>query len=594
MAPKSTGDDHAEKPRDKIDQPHHSRASSFNEPRPRRNVSSQNIGRQSDSSLTVPQEPARRARSADPGPKIHSGGNERNNKTISGASIKTSSGTDIQAPKIGSPSGRGLGLEDRKNLTRQDFRRAVTKASKLSDSGQTREAADMLLQALLWDHIKDLPLTDPDTVLAREHLAVCYFDLGDYRRAEDFSRQALKAREAAKPRNNAHILAARQKLVAALLETANQKKDNQELKKADEIYNEALSLSVRNVYTEKNPRLGEDVDDVLECCGELLGRKKIPLEERIRLLKTQVRALVKCGNGSDIGELQVITDARWELVSIYVQDMKDRKQGDEVHAAIHSSIAAFRLTIKDRNSRDFHSVLELENEIKTKWSSLIGFLASERWKRCLKRVCLRVRRDILPRKEEIRLKWYRLSRRLIARKRWKILLRRISRRAKRRIDERRLAAIDKWQGLAQQLLTREREKEEEKKKEEQKRLQEEENKKQEKEKKRKEEEKKRKEEEKKRKEEREKRRKEKEEEDQRKAKEEAETKRKAKEEEDRRKAQEEQEKQEKEAQDLILSLQQGLRRIDTGYSEASEAGKFDLEQSWLVLEPDVRIRLTSI
>ncbi|KAI8247084.1 hypothetical protein K4K56_012181 [Colletotrichum sp. SAR 10_98] len=183
-------------------------------------------------------------------------------------------------------------IESRKNLTRNDLRKAVTSAAEMmgTDPEKSSTAARIILDALLWDSIQKFDRYDDDIVLAKEYLIISYFNTGDFAKAEDLSRQVLAARMAKRPPVAMLVRAARQKLTQVLVKIGTQnRKDGKE--------------------QEAN----------------------------------QIMALQKTGNNEGFNSLNRITLERRQLMRTYVLELKDKAQGGKVYDETQRGIEAFQL-----------------------------------------------------------------------------------------------------------------------------------------------------------------------------------------------------------------------------------------------------------
>ncbi|KAH0438025.1 thermostable alkaline protease [Colletotrichum camelliae] len=280
-------------------------------------------------------------------------------------------------PKSVLPEQAKTGVEPLKNMTRNDLRRAVTSAAGMmeTDPEKSSVAADTILGALLWDSIKKLDRCDDDVVLAKEYLIICFFNTGDFAKAEDFSRQVLTARMAKRPPNAELVRGARQKLIQVLIKIGNKFRMNGKEQEAYQVMDEALDLAVMNMSTGNNPNSREDAKDVLSCSLELLNHRPNPPKERARLIRFKIMALQKTGNNESFDSLKRITLERHQLMRIYVLRLKDKAKGEKVYEETRRGIEAFRLS-----SYQAKDAISLAIETEAIWESLMGDAAEEETK----------------------------------------------------------------------------------------------------------------------------------------------------------------------------------------------------------------------
>ncbi|KAK1561424.1 peptidase S8/S53 domain-containing protein [Colletotrichum navitas] len=374
----------------------------------------------------------------------------------------------ITKPKAVDNSPEHSSLENRTNLSLQDFNRAIREAAHMKKTDPSR-AAKLILDAMLWDIIKKLPRDNFDVVVARHHLGECYFLMENYGEAETFYRQVLQARRSQKPPDSSKILQARQDLTASLIQLAMEE-ETRNVASAEKLHFEALSFAVENMNEEVNDIRGEDIDDVLHCTKALLksqDRKPLELAE---LSRTRVRALVQIDDDMDDEELVDMQHYGIVAFKHFTVDLEDRKSGYEVYKTVQSRVREYGA----QDPGQSETAVCIGDEVEDEWREATGFLARQRWRRCLDQVRAEVRRDVLPQKKETRDKWHLFCRRLMVKQRWKRALSESKKTARRNITCRRRLVIDQWNSLVQEALQREKEEEENRKQEEErKRLKEE-------------------------------------------------------------------------------------------------------------------------
>ncbi|KXH63471.1 thermostable alkaline protease [Colletotrichum nymphaeae SA-01] len=352
-------------------------------------------------------------------------------------------------------------IENRTNLSLQDFSRAIREAAKLkNDPHKVEEAAKLILDAMLWDNIQKLPRDNMEIVVARHHLGECYFHMGKYSEAEKLYREVLKARNSQKPPDPLKILEVRKDLVATLIEFARLE-DGGDIAKAEKLNSEALALAVDNMNDKKNSDQDDDIDNVLHCTEVLLENRNRKPMELARLKRTRVRALVKIRDDMSDDELIDNKDHGIEAFKLFTVDLKDRKRGYEVYNIIESRIRKYGA----HDSSQFRRAASIEEEVKDEWRKATGMLASKRWKKCLKKIRADVIKNVIPRKKEMREAWYLICRRVLARQKWQRASAEAIREAKLRIAHRgRLAS--QWKLVVHQVIERKKEEDQKKKRQE--------------------------------------------------------------------------------------------------------------------------------
>ncbi|KAK7448567.1 hypothetical protein CaCOL14_011788 [Colletotrichum acutatum] len=356
-------------------------------------------------------------------------------------------------------------IENRTNLTLQDFSRAIREAAKLkNDPQKAEEAAKLILDAMLWSGIQKLPRDNMEIVVARHHLGECYFHMGKYSEAEKLYREVLKARNSQKPPDPLKVLEVRKDLVAALIAFAVQEEGG-DIAKVEKLNSEALDLAFENMNDKKNKDQNDDIDDVLHCTEVLLETRNRKPIELARLNRTRVRALVKIGDDMSDDELIGVKDHGIEAFKLFTLDLKDRKRGYEVYNIIESRIRKYGAC----EPGQLKLAARIGEEVKNEWRKTAGILASKRWKKCLERIRADVIKNVLPRKKEMREAWHLICRRVMARQRWQRALAEARKEARIRIAHRRRLAIE-WKSVVQQTL--ERKKEEDRRKKRQKDIEE--------------------------------------------------------------------------------------------------------------------------
>ncbi|OHF03140.1 thermostable alkaline protease [Colletotrichum orchidophilum] len=475
----------------------HSRSSSSSQPRSGANCSTREALFRNESGLSIVKGSTPRGQGAEPTTRASPGIAASSLSRYNGETTSFKSHRDIGKGEIFSPTGGDLGsqqkpenskpkavknspkhssVENRANLNLQDFRRVITKAAKMiEDKSKAPEAAKLILDAMLWDGIKKLPRDNFDVVVARHHLGECYFYMENYGEAETLYRQVLKARKSQKPPDPSKVLGVRQDLAAALIKFAEQEK-TRDTAKAEKLNFEALTLATESMNEKNNIRLDEDIDNVLHCTDVLLENQNRKPLELAKLNRSRVRALVKIGGDMSDEEVEDMKFRGIAALKLFTVDLKDRKRGYEVYNTVESRIRKYGAQDADQSAMAAH----LGDVFKNEWRKATGLLARKRWKKCLEKVRAGVRRDVLPRKKEIRERWHLICRRLTARQRWRKVLSNARVSARRTITCRRRQTLNQWNSLVQEVLQKKRKEEEEKsrkKDEEQKRLKGEEEKK---------------------------------------------------------------------------------------------------------------------
>ncbi|WDK18654.1 thermostable alkaline protease [Colletotrichum graminicola] len=469
---------------------HHDQPSSSNQPNPNTNGSKRETGFRNQSGLSTDisgnkmlrgqsAEPTLRASAGQPAPFLNTS-NEGDINAKVHRSIKTKEKSHqvvgnsdsqqipvITKPKAVDSSPEHSSLENRTNLSLQDFNRAIREAAQMKKTDPSR-AAKLILDAMLWDIIKKLPRDNFDIVVARHHLGECYFLMGNYGEAERFYRQVLQARRSQKPPDSSKILQARQDLTASLIQSAMEE-ETRNVARAEKLHFEALSLAVKNMNEEDNDIRGEDIDDVLHCTKVLLKSQDRKPLELAKLSRTRVRALVQIEDDMDDEELIDMQHHGIVAFKHFTVDLEDRKSGYEVYNTVQSRIREYGAQDPDQSEM----AVCIGDEVEDEWRKATGFLARKRWRRCLGQVRAEVRRDVLPQKKEIRDKWHLSCRRLMVKQRWKRALSEAKKTARRNINCHRKLVIDQWNSLVQEALQRKKEEENRKKDEERKGLKEE-------------------------------------------------------------------------------------------------------------------------
>ncbi|KAK2059738.1 subtilisin-like protein [Colletotrichum caudatum] len=462
---------------------HHGQPSNSKQPNPNTNGSKTETGFRNESGLStdISRNQMLRGRGADPTLRASAGqsapfmntSNEGDKKVKRHRSIKTKEkslqvvgNSDSQKtpvitkPKAVDNSPEHSSLENRTNLSLQDFNRAIRDAAQMKQTDPSR-AAKLILDAMLWDIIKKLPRDNFDIVVARHHLGECYFLMGNYGEAETFYRKVLKARRSQKPPDPSKILQARQDLTASLIKSAMEEK-TRNVARAEKLHFEALGFAVENMNEKANDIRGEDIDDVLHCTKFLLESQVRKPLELAKLSRTRVRALVQIGDDMDDEELIDMQHHGIVAFKHFTVDLEDRKRGYEVYKTVQGRVREYGARDPDQSE----TAVCIGHEVEDEWRKATGLLARKRWRRCLDQVRAEVRRDVLPRKKEIRDKWHLFCRRLMAKKRWKRALAKAKKTARRNITRRRRLVIDQWNSLVQEALQRKKEEEENRKKEE--------------------------------------------------------------------------------------------------------------------------------
>ncbi|KAJ0167141.1 Thermostable alkaline protease [Colletotrichum tanaceti] len=362
-------------------------------------------------------------------------------------------------------------LENRANLSLRDFNRAIGEAAEMKGT-DPRRAAELILDAMLWDVGKKLPRDNFGFVVAWHHLGECYFLMKDYGEAERFYRQVFQARRSQKPPDSFQILRARQDLAASLIGIAIEE-ETRDAERSEQLYFEALSFAVENMNEEANDIRGEDIDDVLHCTNALLKTRDRKPSELAELNRTRVRALVRIDDDMDDEELLGMQYHGIVAFKQFTADMEDRESGYEVYDTVQSRIREYGAQDPEQAA----TAVCIGDEVEDEWRKATGLLARKRWRRCLEQVRAEVRRDVLPKKKETRDKWHLICRRLVVKERWKRALSGAAKTARRNITSRRRLVIDQWNSLVQEALQRNKDEEENRKKEaERKRFEEEERK----------------------------------------------------------------------------------------------------------------------
>ncbi|WQF78837.1 Putative peptidase S8/S53 domain, tetratricopeptide-like helical domain superfamily [Colletotrichum destructivum] len=360
-------------------------------------------------------------------------------------------------------------LENRTNLSLQDFNRAINEAAGIKENEPNR-AAELILDAMLWDVVKKLPRDDPGVVVAWHHLGECFFRMGNHGEAERFYRQVFQARRSQQPPNSSMILQVRQDLTASLIAIAIGE-ETRDVARSDKLYFEALSFALENMNEEEaNDKRDDDIDDVLHCTKALLKSQVRKPLELAKLNRIRVQALVQIEDDMEDHELLDMQYHGIVAIKHFTVDLEDRKSGYEVYDTVQSRIREYGAQDPDQSE----TAVCIGEEVEDEWRKATGLLARKRWRRCLEQVRAEVRRDVLPRKKEIRDRWHLICRRLMAKQRWQRVLSEARKTAKRNITCRRKLVIDQWNSTVREALQRKKDEDENRKKEEErKRLEEE-------------------------------------------------------------------------------------------------------------------------
>ncbi|KAK0643847.1 peptidase S8/S53 domain-containing protein [Cercophora newfieldiana] len=358
-------------------------------------------------------------------------------------------------------------LENRENLTRQDFRRVLVKADRLredaakyhidptdddkcpgnpcSHKAQLFSSAEEILGALLWDNIKRLPADDSDILLAKEHLAAAYYYLRDYPQAEDFYREVLTKRAASRTATSVSVARARRNLAKCLGEGLSYNKAAMTKKRsAKEIYVEALDLSMKNINALRTADSVDDLKNGIHFCREL-EEYNLKAIDFTRLLTKRISAL----DGNETGNFEELLTLRLDLMRVYTKRLHSREKGEAIKAEIIANL--------DKLPTGSVFIKHVRKEWKDHEESLVSF-RQEKWKGVLSKVKRRVQKEILPkrrREREIRAKWFDISMRLLKRRqRWHLVLTHAKNTAKSRIKNRRTTLHRKWRTLVRQVMAR--------------------------------------------------------------------------------------------------------------------------------------------
>ncbi|TID04592.1 Reticulocyte-binding protein 2-like protein a [Colletotrichum higginsianum] len=376
----------------------------------------------------------------------------------------------VSKPKAVDNTPEHSSLENRTNLSLQDFNRAIREASQIKEADPER-AAELILDAMLWDVVKKLPRDDPGVVVAWHHLGECFFLMENYGEAERFYRQVFQARRSQKSPNSSMILRARQDLTASLIEIAKEE-ETRDVARSEKLYFEALGFAVESMNEEANDKRGEDIDDVLHCTEALLKNQDRKPLELAELNRTRFQAFVQIDDDMEDEELLDMQYHGIVATKHFTVELEDRKSGYEVYDTLQSRIREYGAEDPDQSE----TAVCIGEEVEDEWRKATGLLARKRWRRCLEQVRAEVRRDVLPRKKQIRDKWHLICRRLMAKQKWQRVLSEARKTARWNITCRRRLVMDQWNSLVQEALQRKRDEEENRKKEELKKLEEEEKK----------------------------------------------------------------------------------------------------------------------
>ncbi|KAL0939175.1 lipid acyl hydrolase [Colletotrichum truncatum] len=286
-------------------------------------------------------------------------------------------------PASGLQNTQNMTVENWGNFSRQDFRRVISAAFEMynpmrnPNRSTILQSARMLLSALTREHIRDLPRTDLDIICAKEHLGACYFLLGEYSESERFRREILQARENARPPDLERVLAARQNLVASLLEVANERAKTDAQSAYTKNY-EALNLAVKNACTRRDQDRGidEDFADVLQCCNRLLKNTSISFHEKSNLLTLRIRALLKGNDEQKVKELRYevfedLTNTRLDLAGLYGLNLNKHREANATYNCIEPSIQIYRSSMQQGDLYSQQRIANLDNTVKLRWKMML-------------------------------------------------------------------------------------------------------------------------------------------------------------------------------------------------------------------------------
>ncbi|KAI8290934.1 hypothetical protein K4K60_003763 [Colletotrichum sp. SAR11_57] len=300
------------------------------------------------------------------------------------ATRETSAHQEAEQRKIRADA-ENRGLEQTKNLSLQDFKRAITKAADQMQEGEKKahekaqEASQTILDAMLWDVIKELPRDDYHILLAKHHLATCYFHMENYTQAEEFYREVLKAREAKKPSDPDLILRVRRDLVATLIRSAK-RKDEKEDFLAEGMYTEAMNLAMQNINDATNSTPENDVDDVYTCLETLIEQVTPETKEHAELLKSSVYAQIRLGSGMTIDDWEGVKEAGIQAWNIYVFAEGDETTAHDIYDTIQTRLEDYQASSQEPNSPDCTEAIRIGDELRTEWKKS---MTKARWQKAL-------------------------------------------------------------------------------------------------------------------------------------------------------------------------------------------------------------------
>ncbi|KAE9572157.1 hypothetical protein CGMCC3_g11789 [Colletotrichum fructicola] len=330
------------------------------------------------------------------------------------ATRETSAHQEAEQRKIRADA-ENRGLEQTKNLSLQDFKRAITKAADQMQEGEKKahekaqEASQTILDAMLWDVIKELPRDDYHILLAKHHLATCYFHMENYTQAEEFYREVLKAREAKKPSDPDLILRVRRDLVATLIRSAK-RKDEKEDFLAEGMYTEAMNLAMQNINDATNSTPENDVDDVYTCLETLIEQVTPETKEHAELLKSSVYAQIRLGSGMTIDDWEGVKEAGIQAWNIYVFAEGDETTAHDIYDTIQTRLEDYQASSQEPNSPDCTEAIRIGDELRTEWKKS---MTKARWQKALQAAKDQARQTIAVRRRLMINKWNLLAQELL-------------------------------------------------------------------------------------------------------------------------------------------------------------------------------------
>lgn len=310
---------------------------------------------------------------------------------------------------------KNLSLEQIKHLSLQDFKRAITKAAeRMQEDKRTayenaQEASKTILDAMLWDVINELPRDDHHILLAKHHLATCYFHMEKYTQAEDFYREVLKIRQAKSPSNPDLILSVRRDLVATLIRSAKQK-DEKEDSLAEGIYTEAMNLAMENINDATNSTPENDVDHVYVCFETLIEQVAPETKEHAELLKNYVYAQVKLGSGMTTDDWEGVKEAGIQAWDIYIFAEGDNVTAHDIYKTIQTRLERYQDSFQEPSSPEYTEAIRIGDDLRAEWKKT---MTKARWQKALQAAKDQARQTIAVRRRLVINRWNLLAQELL-------------------------------------------------------------------------------------------------------------------------------------------------------------------------------------